>query len=110
MDGGWVEYAASFRSMRVKSYEELRVWMTGMDLVDVVYSATRSFPVEERFGLSAQMRRAAVSVVANIAEGHGRAHRGEFLHHLSYAAGSLAELETEARIASRQELIPSTSR
>ena len=95
--------------MPIRSYEDLHVWLAGMDLVDAIYSETREFPLDERYGLTAQMRRAAVSVVANIAEGHGRAHRGEFLHHLSFAAGSLAELETQARVATRQGFLSAES-
>ena len=80
-----------------------------MDLIDAVYRESRVMPVEERFGLATQMRRAAVPVAANIAEGYGRLHRGDYLRHLSIASGSLAELETHLRIAARQELMPAQS-
>jgi four helix bundle protein len=83
----------------IRSYRELVVWQRAIALVMDGYRATRSFPSEERFGLTSQLRRAAVSVAANIAEGHAREHRGDFLHHLSIARGSLAELETHVLIA-----------
>jgi four helix bundle protein len=95
--------------MSVRSYEELRVWIAAMDLVDSVYRESRRLPIEERYGLLMQMRRASVSVAANIAEGHSRQHRGDFLRHLSFAAGSLAELETQLRVATRQGFIPDES-
>jgi four helix bundle protein len=79
---------------RIRSYRDLIVWQRAMALAVGTYDLTRLFPIEERFGLSAQLRRAAVSVPANIAEGHGRVHRGEYVHHLSIAHGSLCEVET----------------
>jgi len=72
-----------------------------MDLVESVYQVTRSFPRHEVYGLTAQLRRAAVSVPSNIAEGHGRRHLGDYLHHLSIANGSLFELETHLLLAQR---------
>ena len=72
-----------------------------MDLVEKVYEASRALPAEERFGLASQMQRAAVSVPSNIAEGHSRKATGAFLNHLSIAAGSLAELETQVHVAKR---------
>jgi four helix bundle protein len=85
----------------VKSYRDLRVWQAAMSLVEETYLATKDFPKEETFGLKSQMRRAAVSIPSNIAEGHGREHIKEYLHHLSIAQGSLAELETQSEIAAR---------
>ena len=85
----------------VRSYRELAVWLEGMNLVTETYRLSRQFPTDERFGLTSQMRRSAVSIPAKIAEGHGRSHRGDFLHHVSFARGLLAELETHCLIAVR---------
>ena len=76
-----------------------------MDLVIAIYQATRTLPREEMFGLTSQMRRAAVSIPSNIAEGQGRHTTKEFLNHLSMAYGSLNELETQLLIAKRLELL-----
>ncbi len=81
------------------SYRDLIVWQKARVLVRDVYSATKHFPMDERFGLVSQLRRAGVSVVANIAEGQGRNTSGEFHHFLGMAKGSLTELETELMIA-----------
>jgi four helix bundle protein len=78
----------------METYRELEVWKTAMDLVVAVYELSRKLPASERFGLASQMQRSAVSVPANIAEGYGRAHRKEYLNHLSIANGTLQELET----------------
>jgi len=86
-------------------YSELLVWQKAMNLVTEIYQITATFPGEERFGLSSQARRAAVSVPSNIAEGHGRKATGAYLQHLSIAYGSLMELETHMRIASRLKFI-----
>jgi four helix bundle protein len=72
-----------------------------MDLVVSVYQITAAFPKHEMFGLTSQLRRSVTSVPANIAEGQGRLHRGDFLHHLSIARGSLTESETHLLIAER---------
>ena len=87
--------------MSTSSYRKLDVWQKAMDLVIECYHAAKRFPREEVYGLISQIQRAAVSVPANIAEGQGREHRKEFLHHLSIAHGSLAELETHLQIAER---------
>jgi len=94
--------------MSVRSYQDLRVWQAGMELVIRIYRLTRRFPPEERYGLAAQMQRAAISVPANIAEGHGRSHLGDKLRHFSIANGSLKELETEALIAKELGYAPDT--
>lgn len=86
------------------SFRELQMWQLGIELTDAVYDLTASFPKQELFGLSSQMQRAAVSVPANIAEGHGRSSTKDFLRHLSYARGSLAELQTLVEIASRRHI------
>ena len=73
----------------VRNYQELIAWQKAMDLVVVAYEATKQFPREETYGLSSQLRRAAVSIPSNIAEGQGRRTTNEFLHFLSIAYGSL---------------------
>ena len=88
-------------SDRGGSYQDLIVWQQAMDLAAAVYSATRSWPKEELYGLTSQTRRAATSVPANIAEGYGREHRGYYLQFLRIAQGSLKELETHLLIADR---------
>ena len=90
-----------FPETPIRSYRDLRVWQAGMDLVVDCYKFTGPFPKDERFGLTQQMRRAAVSIPSNIAEGYGRVHLGEYIHHLSIANGSLKELETQILIANR---------
>ncbi|GAB4457859.1 MAG: four helix bundle protein [Anaerolineae bacterium] len=87
--------------MTLKTYRELTVWQKAMDLVEAVYRLTQDFPAEEKFGLTSQLRRAAVSIPANIAEGYGRTHRGDYLRHLSIAKGSLLEVETHLIISVR---------
>ena len=87
------------------NYRELIVWQKAMDLVTEIYQVTSTFPNEERFGLTSQIRRAAVSVPSNIAEGHGRKATGAYLNHLSIAYGSLMELETQIQIALRLNFI-----
>ena len=87
--------------MGTRTYRDLLVWQKAMDLVEAVYKLAEQFPDKEKFGLSSQLQRAAVSVPANIAEGYGRVHRGDYAHHLSIARGSLAELETHVAIAVR---------
>ena len=87
--------------MAIQIYRDLQVWQKSMDLVVEVYELAKRFPSEESFGLTSQIRRAAVSVPANIAEGHGRLHRKDFLRHLSIARGSLVEVETHLQIAIR---------
>jgi four helix bundle protein len=82
-------------------YRDLSVWQLGMDVVEQVYRVTSAFPDHERFGIIAQMRRAAVSIPSNIAEGHARSSTKEFLRHLSVAQGSRVELETQVMIAQR---------
>lgn len=80
---------------KVRHYKELKIWQKARALTKAVYQLSARFPPEERYGLSAQMRSAAVSVPSNIAEGQARTGTREFLHFLSHASGSLAELETQ---------------
>lgn len=87
--------------MKVRHYQELIVWQKAMDLVEGVYKVSRSFPREEMYGLTSQLRRATVSVPSNIAEGQGRSTTADFLRHLSIAYGSLLEVETQVLIATR---------
>ncbi|MFO0969858.1 MAG: four helix bundle protein [Gemmataceae bacterium] len=82
-----------------KNYKELIVWQKAVALVTEVYRVTSGFPQDERFGLTSQMRRAAVSIPSNIAEGQGRLTKGEFRQCLGYAKGSLLELETQLLIS-----------
>ena len=85
----------------MKNFRELRVWQAAMSLVEKVYTLTHGFPKHETYGLTSQIRRAAVSIPSNIAEGHTREHLKEYLHHLSMAQASLTELETQLEIAVR---------
>ena len=86
---------------KIRSFRDLRVWQMGMDLVEETYRLTQDFPKDELYGLTGQMRRAAVSIPSNIAEGHAREYLKEYLQHISVAQGSLAELQTQAEIGTR---------
>ena len=83
----------------LRSYRELIAWKKSVDLVTEIYSVTKEFPRDEIYGLTSQLRRSAVSVPSNIAEGQGRATKGEFIQFLCHARGSLFELETQIVIA-----------
>ena len=85
--------------MQVKSYQDLIVWQKAISLVTEIYALTAQFPGHEIYGLSSQLRRASVSIPGNIAEGHGRATRGEFNQFLGHARGSLCEVQTQIFIA-----------
>ena len=87
--------------MAGKDFRDLETWQRAMDLVEEVYEETKKFPREELYGLTNQLRRAAVSIPSNIAEGQGRDSVKEFLHYLAIAYGSLCEAETQILIASR---------
>ena len=87
--------------MKITCYRDLLVWQRGMDLTSSVYALSLDLPQHERFGLTSQLRRAAVSVPANIAEGHQRSSTKDYLRFLSIAGGSLAELETLVILAGR---------
>lgn len=92
--------------MAVASYRQLEVWQKAMDLVVLLYQHSKQFPKEELYGLTSQMRRAAVSVPSNIAEGQGRRTTRDFLNFVSISKGSLFELETQIEIARRLEYLP----
>ncbi len=85
----------------IKSYRELRVWQDAMALAEMSYRLTRRFPQDELFGTTSQIRRAAASIAANIAEGHGRENTQSFVQYLRIAQGSLKELETHLLLAQR---------
>ena len=85
--------------VQVKSYQDLIAWQKAISLVAEVYSLTAHFPGHEMYGLTSQLRRASVSIPSNIAEGHGRASKGEFLQFLGHARGSLCEVQTQIFIA-----------
>ncbi len=87
--------------MAIKSYQDLIVWQKAMDLVQLVYKASKKTPDEERYLLTSQLRRSAISIPSNIAEGQARQSTAEFLNFLSIARGSRAELETQIFIAKR---------
>jgi four helix bundle protein len=84
-----------------KSFRDLDVWHLGVELAETVYRVTARFPRSELFALSSQMRRAAVAIPSNIAEGRARDSRREFLHFLAISRGSLAELDTQIELAIR---------
>jgi four helix bundle protein len=84
-----------------RPHEQLDVWREAMTLVETAYTLSARFPDAERFGLTAQMRRAAISIPSNIAEGAARRSTAEYLRFLSIARGSLSELDTQIRIAQR---------
>lgn len=83
----------------IKSFRDLQVWQKGMQLASLVYQTSRALPKDEQFGLISQMRRAAVSVPSNIAEGYGRRSRADYVRFLNMAMGSLFELQTQTEIA-----------
>jgi len=91
-DGGRV-------ALKPRGFKDLLVWQKGMALAKMIYSITAAFPRDERFGLVAQMRRAAVSVPSNLAEGQARHTRKEFVQFISHAEGSVAELEIQLSLA-----------
>ena len=89
------------------NYRDLVAWQQAMDLVELVYQVSASWPSDEKYGLTSQVRRAVVSVVSNIAEGQGRNCRGEFLQFLGNAKGSLLEVETQILVAERLKYLTS---
>ena len=91
--------------MAITNYRDLKVWQIAVDVVETVYRLTLEFPKHEVYGITQQIQRAAVSVPSNIAEGHARASSKEFLHYISIALGSLAELETQLIVATRLQYL-----
>ncbi len=92
----------------VKDYRDLIVWQKAMDLVEAVYRTTGTFPREEIYGLTSQIRRAAISIPSNIAEGNGRNTTRDYVHFLGMAYGSVKEVETQVLIAERLRYINSS--
>ncbi len=89
----------------VKNYKDLLVWQKAMNMVEHIYKISASFPADERFGLTSQIRKAAVSIPSNIAEGSSRKSTAEFIRFCNIAYGSLAETETQIMIAERLEFV-----
>lgn len=94
---------------KILSYKDLIVWQKGMDLAELVYQFTAKYPNAELYSLTNQMRRAAVSIVSNIAEGKGRESKPEYLHFLAIAQGSLTELETQILLSIRLKYLSEPS-
>ena len=92
--------------MSQSSYKDLIAWKNGMELVAMIYDATDGFPPHEQFGLVSQLRRAAVSVPSNIAEGRARYSNRDFVRFLRHSRGSLAEIETQILIAQQRRYLP----
>ena len=91
-------------SCEIRSYQDLKVWQEGMNLAEACYQITMVFPKEELYGMTSQIRRAAVSIPANIAEGYGREYRAEYIQFLRIAQGSLKELETHLLLSARAKV------
>ncbi len=87
--------------MKVNNYRDLIVWQKAIDLCELIYTTTKGFPKEETYGIISQMRRCAVSIASNIAEGHSRNTKGEYIQFIGIAKGSLSELETQIIISER---------
>src|SRR5687768_4574073 len=100
--------SSEFPSARVQSYRDLKVWQKSVALTEEVYRITSMFPRDELYGLSSQLKRAAVSIAANIAEGHARSTRGEYRNHVSIARGSVTEVEVLLLIAERIRVVSSS--
>jgi len=90
---------------KIVSFKDLRIWQKGIQLVEDVYNASRSFPKEEAYGLQSQIRRSAVSIPSNIAEGFARLHNKEYRNFLYISLGSCAELTTQVIISSRLKYV-----
>lgn len=92
-------------SKKIQSYKDLNVWKKGIEIVDLVYEMTKKFPSEEKFGLTSQMQRSAISIPSNVAEGFARQRTKEFQQFCYIALGSCSELETHLEIAKRRNYI-----
>jgi four helix bundle protein len=93
-------------SVKIRSFKDLKIWQRSMNLAEVLYKLTRQFPREELYGIVTQVRRAAVLVPSNIAEGFGRYHNREYKQFLHIALGSCAEMTTQIILAMRLEFVP----
>jgi len=91
--------ATRFENPPAEGFRDLIVWQKGIEVTKLTYLLTRTFPADEKFGLVSQMRRAAVSISSNIAEGQARHTTGEFIQFISHAEGSVAELSTQFHLA-----------
>lgn len=96
---GFVKYSS------VRSYKDLVLWQKGMELVSLIYTITKEMPEDEKFGLTSQIRRAAVSIPSNISEGWGRNSKGSYVNHLKISSGSLCETETQILIIEKLGLL-----
>jgi four helix bundle protein len=92
----------------VAAFTELKVWQLSMTLAENIYALTAGFPIDERYGITAQMRRASVSIPSNIAEGYGREQRGHLINFLRIAMGSCRELETQIKLSTRLKFCSAT--
>ena len=95
---------------KIKNFQDLRIWQIGIEVVKDIYILTKKFPKEELYGLTSQMRRSAVSIPSNIAEGFRRYHNKEYKQFLYIALGSCAELETQIIIANELDYINETNK
>ena len=95
---------------KIKNFQDLRIWQKGIEVVKDIYILTKKFPKEELYGLTSQMRRSAISIPSNIAEGFRRYHNKEYKQFLYIALGSCAELETQIIIANELDYINETNK
>ena len=94
--------------MAIKSFRDLEAWQLGMESVMQIYAVTGGFPLEERYGLTSQLRRAAIAIPSNISEGHQQGTKA-YLHYVTKALGSLAEIETQLEVARRLHFAPASA-